>query len=215
MGFENGKLVAVRLRAADAVGHECVSVLHYDLDDGSLGETPNDPQSLADTVRDDLATPWKAILPTTWTADPVVVYMEKDPQNPTGLREEWASSAIGVGVRSISGQEFLPYGTCAVATLKSANIGRRHTGRMFIPIPLLEGDQSAGVLVAGIITAINTLLDAIPRQPDIAGGTSTATANWTVYSRTQRAADADPYASTITSTLLRTATHYLRSRERV
>jgi hypothetical protein len=87
---------------------------------------------------------------------------------------------------------------------------------MFMGGSLGEGDQNGEVFLT-VTTIYNlwvTLIAAIPRQPDIAGPGSDSVANWCVYSRTQRAANLDPYASHIQGTNLHTKIHWLRSRER-
>lgn len=77
----------------------------------------------------------------------------------------------------------------------------------------MEIDQVAGVWQSSLLSIWQNFLDAIPRQPDIQPGVSTSVANWCVYSRTNRAADVDPYASHVTGTVLRTAVRWLRSRQ--
>lgn len=211
MGFENGKLVGVRLRASDGPAHEAVSILHYNFED-VLTET-NDPQTLADAFRDDVIPVMAGQCPESWTVDPVVVFEEKDPQDPTAPRSEWTSGVPVSGGRSTAGQDFAPYGICAIATLRTANIGRRFRGRMFIPIPLLDGDTTADQIVVGKRNDLNNFLDAIPRQPDLSTGADPGVeAHWCVYSRTQRGANLDPYANAVTSAQLRTTVVFLRSR---
>lgn len=213
MGFENGKLVQVRLRASDGPAHEYVSVLHYDLQDDPIpGNDPNDPQLLADAFAGAVVTAWKPMVPTTWTIDPIVVTMAKDPQNPTAPLDQWTSGSPVAGTRSLTGNDFLPYGVTAVATLRTNHVGKRYRGRIFLPCPLLEGDQNADIIVAGTMTALNAFLNSIPHQPDIVAGASGSKALWCVYSRTNRAADLDPYASAIQSTQLRSTLKFLRSR---
>jgi len=213
MGFENGMLVRVVLRAVhDGDGDEQVNVLHYDLQNSVVpGEPANDPQSLADVFRDDVLPAWAALYDNVWTIEPVVVEQEKDPQNPTGARGSWTSGTPFDGSRA--GGEDMPRAITAVATLRTARIGRRFTGRMFIGgIHNNSTDINGNQFGAAQQALYNTFLAAIPLQPDIATGASTSTANWCVYSRTQRAANLDPYAEHVTSYQLRTAIHWLRSR---
>lgn len=213
MGFENGKLVRVVLKAThDGDGDTQVNVLHYDLQAGTLTNPDNDPQQLADTFRDDVLPAFAALYDNVWTIDPVVVEEEKDPQNPTGARASWTSGTPADGTRA--GGEDMPRAVCAVATLRTARIGRRFTGRMFLGgIHNNSTDINGNQFGTAQLALYQALLDVIPHQPDIAGGVSDATANWCVYSRTQRAANLDPYAEHITGTQLRTAIHWLRSRQ--
>ena len=134
---------------------------------------------------------------------------EFDPQNPTAPRSSWTSGSPTAGTRSTSG-DLLPSFCCCVATLRTDHIGRRFRGRTFLGGSNSEDNQSNGDW--GILTFFATMMDAIPVQPDIASGDSTSTANWCVYSRTQRAANLDPYASHVQSYQLRTQVHSLRSR---
>ena len=85
---------------------------------------------------------------------------------------------------------------------------------MFLLGPISEGDQNAGVIGSSQLVRYQNFLDAIPRQPDIApgGGVTDAVANWCVYSRTQRAANASGYANAITDVSLSNVVHFLRSR---
>lgn len=214
MGFENGKLVRVVMRAVEsATGDQQVNTFHYDLIDSAVpGEPANDPQSLADYFRDNVMAPFKAFYGSGWTIQPVVVAQEKDPQNPNAARSEWVSGAAGAGTRTPP-SDTLPKAACGVASLLTAHIGKRYRGRTFLGGTLGETDQTAGVWQSGITTLWNAYLAAIPLQPDIATGVSTSVANWCVYSRTNRAADIDPYASAVVSKTLRTQFRWLRSRE--
>jgi hypothetical protein len=100
-----------------------------------------------------------------------------------------------------------------VASVVTNHIGKRYRGRIFLGGSVSEADQTNGIWQSGIITLWNAYLAAIPKQPDIATGTSASVANWGVYSRTNRAADVDPYISPVISTTLRTQFRWLRSRE--
>ena len=59
----------------------------------------------------------------------------------------------------------------------------------FLGGSLAEADQNNGTWQSGILGIWQAFLDAIPREPDIAPALSTSTADWCVYSRTQRAAN--------------------------
>lgn len=211
MGFENGKLVRV-VMAATKSGDSQVNVLHYDLED-SPGSDDNDPQSLANYFRDHVVAPFRALYDSSWTIKPVVVEEEKDPQNPTAPRGAWIAGADVPGTSSAA-SELLPRACTVVVSLRSAHIGRRFTGRMFISGITNEAKQNNGVWDPGWLTGlVQPYLDAIPHQPDISPPLSVATAKWCIYSRTQRAADADPYASAVTSYVMRQDVHWLRSRQ--
>jgi hypothetical protein len=210
MGFENGHLVRVAMRAVHVAGQEQVNVLHYDLQDVLVG-TDNDPQALADRLADDLIAPYAALFDPGWTVQPVEVVEERDPQNPLAPRSAWTAGAATTGTKTAP-VESLPMGITAVATLRTNHIGRRYRGRLFLGGTVLENEQSAGIIGSGLATLYNAFLDAIPREPDIATGESDATARWVVYSKTQRAADLDPYASPVTAAVLRPTLHFLRSR---
>jgi len=210
MGFENGKLLRVTLEAKGGpLAH--VTTLHYDLQDVGVSADANDPQSLADTFRDDVLDHYALMFTSFYTIQPVTVIMEKDPLNPTQTRDGWISGADRPGIRTV-GTEGLPVQMCAVASLKTGHIGRRARGRSFLGGSLVEGDQDNGVWQSGILGIWQAFLDSIPRQPDIAAPLSLSRANWCVYSRTQRAANLDPYAPAIEAVSLGTAVHWLRSR---
>jgi hypothetical protein len=211
MAFGSGKLVRVVLRAVGPGTATVVNTLHYSLNDEALNPA-NDPQTLADRFRDDVMGPFGAMFTDDWSVQPVEVIQEKDPLNPTAPRSEWGSGVATPGTRSVS-SDLLPVAICMVATLKTANIGRRARGRMFIGGSFVEGDQDAGVWNTFPLTAAQTLLDAIPRQPDLAEGANSSTAYWCVYSRTQRAQNLNPYAPSVTDAILKTDVHWLRSRE--
>jgi hypothetical protein len=214
MGFENGKLVRVVLRAVEnGTGDQQVNTLHYDLVDSAIfGEAANDAQALADFFRDNVLAAYKAMYVNTWTIQPVVVAQELDPQNPNQARSEWVSGTAAAGTRSAQ-TDYLPKAACGVASLLTNHIGKRYRGRMFLGGSVSEADQSAGVWQSGILTLWNALLAAIPKQPDVATGNSQSTCTWGVYSRTNRAADIDPYISPVVSTPVRTQFRWLRSRE--
>lgn len=209
VGFENGKLVRVTLRASlgDA---QMVNTFHYDLDDGNL-TVPNDPQSLADRFRDDVRPQVATFIRPSWTLDPVVVTQEKDPLNPLAPRSSWTSGAAMAGTSGDS-SELLPSFVSPVVALRSDHIGRRFNGRLWLMGHFGETSQNGGTWVASILTALNTVMASIPHTPDIAPGASDATAKWCVYSRTQRAANLNPYASAIQTYAVRSLVHSLRRR---
>lgn len=212
MGFENGKLLRVSMQAVHANGQQHVNTMHYDCVDGIAGNAANDPQSLADFFRDNVVGPFKAMYTNGWTIKPVVVVQEKDPQNPTAARSEWTSGADVAGTRTSSGDD-VAFAICAVAGLRTAHIGRRFRGRLFLGGSVQEGDIN-GELFNGSINGLrDAFVAAIPRQPDIASGVSTSVCNWVVYSRTQRAQDVDPYANAIVSVTNDRHVHWLRSRQ--
>lgn len=210
MGFENGKLLRVTLRASNGSDVQ-VNTLHYDLDDGDVIDVDNDPQTLADVFRDDVIPQWKTLYHSSWTIDPVVVTEELDPLNPTRPRSQWTSGSSVAGTRVVSG-DTLPPNCNVLVKLNTAHIGRRFTGRLWLGGSVTEGDQANGSWVSSYLTGIATIMNAIPVQPDIALGSSGATADWCVYSRTQRAANLDPYAPHISSYTVRSLVHTLRTR---
>lgn len=210
MGFDNGRVVRVTLKATQGSKLQ-VNTFHYDLEDNTL-EPANDPQSLADAFRDDVVSHFKALYKNTWTIAPVVVMEEKDPQNPTAARNEWTSGSSGPGTLSTTG-DALPHAMCAVASLTTDHIGRRFRGRLFLGGDATENWIDAGVWNTGTLALWQAFLDAIPRQPDIVSGESSSTAKWSVYSRTQRAQDLDPYLNAISGVGLSSRVHWLRSRD--
>jgi hypothetical protein len=211
VGFENGKLVRVALRATASGFAERVSTFHYDLiDDAPL--TGNDPQSLADAFRDDVIPAWKIWLDAAFTIQPVTVTEEIDPLNPTDPRAQWTSGVPTAGTYS-GGDDLLPLGVAALAQLKTGLIGRRYNGRSWPIFVLHENSGGAGVLSTAAQAAFQTAMDAVPIQPDISPPASESTANLCVYSRTARALNEDPYAEHVTDVLLLQRTHYLRRRE--
>jgi len=209
MGFENGKLVRVTLRASSGT-QEQVNTFHYDLEDGQ-DTTANDPQSLADAFRDDVRPQIATLFRPSWTLDPVVVVEEKDPLAPLAARGSWNSGAAIAGTGAGSA-ELLPSFVSPVVALKSDHIGRRFNGRLWLMGNPDEGWQNGGGWTASILAAFATIVNAIPKEPDLGPPLSNATAKWCVYSRTQRAANLDPYASAITSTIIRPVAHSLRRR---
>jgi hypothetical protein len=197
--------------ATSNTGDQQVMTLHYDLQ-VPTGQLANDPQSLANFFRDHVSPAAQGLFRPEWTINPVIVTDEKDPLNPTAPRQQWTAGVPLAGTRGTS-TDLLPSGCCGLAKLNTDHIGRRFTGRVFIFGQLAEGDQSAGIINNGtLLTSMKGLMDAIPVQPDISPPGSTATANWCVYSRTQRAANLNPYAAHVTSYTLRNRVHFLRRR---
>lgn len=209
MGFENGRLVRVVLRA-QSVNQEQVTTFHYDLQDGQ-DQSSNDPQSLADAFRDDVVPLVKTFFSSAWTFDPVIVEDEIDPLSPNDARSQWQSGGGEVGTQGGVGG-LLPPGTCPIGSLRTEHIGRRFRGRTFMMGTFDEGAQDDGLWGSNVVERLQAILDAIPKTPDLAPPLANAVAHWCVYSRTQRAADLDPYASAVTSAILRPECHFLRSR---
>lgn len=209
MGFANGKLVRVTLRAV-AGSDQQVNTFHYDLQDATL-DTPNDPQSLADFFRDNVLAGFKAFYSSAWTIDPVLVVEEIDPLNPHATRGSWTSGSAGAGTATPS-SDLLPPQCNVLVALKTASLGRRFNGRMWLGGSRSEGEQVNGSWSSSFLTGCATYLATIPHQPDIASGISASVADWVVYSRTQRAANQNPYAVKITSATARTLVHTLRTR---
>lgn len=214
MGFENGKLVRVVVRAVEnATGDQQVNTFHYDLVDSPIpANDPNDPQTLADFFRDNVIAPFRAMYVAGWTIQPVIVAQEKDPQDLLAARSEWVSGSALAGTRSAQ-TDYLPKAACGVASVATNHIGKRYRGRIFLGGSVSEADQSAGVWQSGITTLWAAYIAAIPKTPDIAFGPSASTATWCVYSRTQRTEGLNPYASPVVSTTIRTQFRWLRSRE--
>jgi hypothetical protein len=209
MGFENGRLVRVVMKATKGTDSQ-VNVFHYDVQntigDGSM-------QDLADRFRDDVVPKFKILYDSSWTIQPVVVEDEKDPQNPTDPRQAWVSGASVPGT-SVAAGDLLPRATCVVVTLRTAHIGRRFTGRAFISGITNEAKQNNGTWDSSWLAIVADYINAIPRNPDVfAAPDNDGNAYWSVYSRTQRTQDLDPYASAIESIQVHDTVHWLRSRE--
>lgn len=217
MGFENGTIARCVFRASTGqVGQEEVLTLHYDLAGNGLDPAPT-LQDLADRLRDDVLPAYKALFINAWTIDPVVVIDEFDPQNPTKPRTGVTSGTSGLGTRTApAGQQLAP-AICTIVNLKTGLIGRRFRGRMFVGGSCYESDANGSTwetpVASNMAYLVAALVTAIPHEPDIVGGASTATADWCVYSRTQRAADLDPYAPHVTATIQDTQVRWLRSRQ--
>jgi len=211
VGFENGHLLRVVLRAT-AGSEEQVNTFHYDLID-DVAEPANDPQALADRFRDDVRPHWIASMSSAWTFDPVHIVDEFDPIIPFATRSSWDSGAPAAGTKTL-GSDLLPRNMVPVASLRTAHIGRRFRGRLWMMGSYTEGEQVDGAWTSGSLTSLQTVLDFVPFQPDIAGGISTSVANWCVYSRTMRAEAGHPYANKITSATVTPLLHSLRSRAR-
>lgn len=209
MGFTNGHLLRVTLSAQLGSRTE-VNTFHYDLVNAPLSPD-NDVQTLADTFRDDVLPTWADFYRPRWTINPVEIVDEFDPLNPTAPRSSWTSGSSGVGTRGGS-TDLLPSAVCWVMSLQTAHIGRRFRGRNFIGGDIDEGAQSDGSWVSGAMTEWQAFADLIPVEPDLATGPSDSTANWCVYSRTQRAANLNPYASAITGKTVRPQVFWRRKR---
>lgn len=209
MGFENGHLLRVTLRAV-AGAHEMVNTFHYDLINVGVGND-NNPQSLADAFRDDVRPHWQALLTSDWALDPVQVVDEIDPQHPTNPRGHWQSGAVVNGTRVLGGDQ-LPYFCTPLVALKTGVLGRRFNGRMWLMASSPESAQAQGLWSGAELTSLQGVVDNVPFQPDISPPLSESTANWCIYSRTQRAVNADPYASHLTSAVVSNKVHSLRKR---
>lgn len=188
---------------------EVVTTLHYRMHTEGLS-TPS-PQSLADAIRDGALGPYRALFHSDWTINPVTVVDEIDPLAPNDPRSGWTAGPGGGGTKS-SDADTLPTAVTTVVTLRSDKIGRRATGRMFVPGSIAEADVTGGVFVGAWQLMVQALLDGIPHQPDVTGG-GTGTANWCVYSRTARAEGQTLYAFDIQSTVIRPQMRWLRSRQ--
>lgn len=210
MGFENGKLFRVVLRATRGDDSQ-VCTLHYDAID-AIGAPANSGQSLADAFRDDVQNPFQGLYSNDWEIQPIEVFEELDPQDPTDAREAWVSGDAVAGSKLVS-TDLLPAACCQVVSLRTNHIGRRHRGRIFVGGSYGEADQSGGIWGALAIGLAQNFVNAIPVEPDIQGGPSASSAHWCIYSRTNRAANVDPYASHVNNALFRNEVHWLRSRD--
>lgn len=212
MGFENGRLARCVFEAQQGAQQE-VLVLHYDMIGSNVpGQGDGSLQSLANRLADDVLPHWKARFTPAWNILPVVVTDEKDPQNPLAARDQVTAGTSGAGTSTNSG-DFMPSACCIVVTVKTAKIGRRFTGRMFLGGDNTEGEAQNSLWTAAKVADTVSWLSNVPLQPDIVEGQSDATANLCVYSRTQRAANEDPYAEHVTGFVVRNVVHWLRRRE--
>lgn len=214
MGFTDGRVLRVVLKAVNTTVDEItvVNTLHYDLHDDAANPA-NDPQSLADVYRDSVMGVMATLFDSDWNVQPVEIVEEVDPLSPLDPRGSWTSGAEIPGTRNQVG-DLLPYGVCGVASLKTAFIGRRFRGRMFLGAQLTEADQASNTWAPTLIGLWEAFVAAIPRQPDIASGVSSSKADWSVYSRTQRSQNLDPYLVPVVSAAVRPNVHFLRSRSR-
>lgn len=213
MGFENGHLARVAFTAT-IPGNEVVNTLHYDLVGNALDDSPT-LQALADRLADDCLDAYASLFPDGWTIHPVTVVDEVDPQHPLATRDGAVAGASLVGSGATpSSDNMTPLELCAVATLRTAHIGRRYRGRMFMPPIFSEIYTVDGELGGARRIAYQTFINTIPHAPDLTGGPTTATADWVVYSRTQRVQHLDPYATKISDVRLNSKLHWLRSRGR-
>jgi len=203
------RIVRVIMRATRGAEQQ-VNTLHYRLHEVSVGES-NDVQALADFFRDNVMTPFRLLYRPDWTIMPVVVQDELDPLAPNDPRSGWTSGTAAAGTATADA-DYLPDAVCVVGTLVTDLIGRRHRGRIFIGGSWGESDQSNGGWNAGAIARAKAYTDAIPREPDISGF-STATADWCVYSRTNRAQSIPSYSADITDVILHNPVRWLRSRQ--
>lgn len=212
MGFADGHIARVTL-TAQLGDDQVVNTLHYDMHDGTPGLGNGTLQGLADRLADDLMDPWGALFPAAWTIQPVIVMDEKDPQNPLAVRDGAVSGAPQAGTGgAVTTDNLAPLEECVVATLRTGHIGRRFRGRIFLPPIFDENATSGGLLASGKASQYQTFLNAIPLEPDIVTGESDSTTVWSIYSRTQRAANLDPYATPIETVQLQTRLRWLRSR---
>ena len=211
MGFQNGAVLRVALEATKA-GRSQVNTFHYDVEDTDPIDGSTDPQTLADYFRDHVRGDFGGAFPPSWSIQPVVVTMEKDPLNPNAPRRQWQSGAAIPGTGDNT-SDLLPAGLCTLVTLHTDHIGRRATGRTFVGGVRTEGNQANGLWNTNVMNAVAAYMSHIPRQPDLVSGFSWSTAKWSVYSRTTRALNQNPYLQAITSTVVHPEVHYLRRRE--
>src|SRR6266576_6774626 len=166
MGFDNGRLLRCAIRATKGEKQQ-VLTLHYDLQDSSIGSAANDPQTLADLLRDGVRAQLATQYDVAWTMQPVEVVEEKDPLHPLDPRAAWVSGAPIPGSNPGSGEQ-LPSACCVVAKLITDSIGRRHTGRSFFGGTFRESAQTNGAWSSGVVATYVAILNSIPKQPDLA-----------------------------------------------
>jgi len=212
MGFENGNVYRVVFRASRA-GRDEVNIFHYDGDNHGDPQV-NSGQSLANAVANEALSWFAGLYNANWAIAPVVVTDELDPQNPHKARSQWQAGSISEGIKPTAPNR-LASAACVVATLKTAHIGRRYTGRAFVGGDAGEANVAANLWDPAWIDAVHTFIDAMPRVPDVAGPASLATCTWSVYSKTQRAQHLDPYLSPVQTILMRNEVHWLRRRENI
>lgn len=203
---------------ASGEGQEMVTVLHYNFEEGpepSTELTAADLQLLADRLRDDLTVVRQALLPPSWSVLPVEVVQALDPLNPSAPRLARTSGTPASGTRSYTGGTRMPVAAHLVAQVLTENVGRRHRGRIHIPQILHEADVDGDFATAGTtsVTAAQNFLNAIPLEPDLGIDYPPHVVNLTVYSRTARAQDQDPYAPDVTGFSLDRQVRWLRSRQ--
>jgi hypothetical protein len=211
VGFQDGQVIRVIMSATRiATSTKVVNSFVYDVHDAT-GSAGDPGQILADAFRDDVLTPFKALFTSAWGIASPIAEEVVDPLDPSAPRTGWNSTGGGVGSRS-SASDFLPPGICGEAPVKSAFRGRRFNGRLFIPGSFTELDQADGVFTATPIALMQAYLDAVPRSPDVDTGLGERTADWSIFSRTQRVQGKDPYLVPVVSAVASSSTHFLRSR---
>jgi hypothetical protein len=100
--------------------------------------------------------------------------------------------------------------------LNTGKVGRSFRGRMFVSGTMFESDSAANDWLAPAASNFAYLADqyvnAIPIEPDLVVGASTAQVQWVVYSPTRRGRGLDDYANKVTEKIPRSLVHSLRSR---
>jgi hypothetical protein len=213
MAFEDGTILRVSMKAVHGIdGDSQVNTFHYDAVD-NLGGENTDGQKLADHFRDQVMPAMQVLYTPQWTIEPVIVMEERDPLNQFLPRREWQGGLQLVGTRTTAA-DLLPRAVCVVVTLRTASVGRRRTGRTFVGSSFDESDQSTGQWATGTghWNSILAYMGAIPPSVPVGEGGATVTANWVIYSRTQRAQNLGNYTTPVTTWAPRTQVHWLRSR---
>jgi len=212
MGFENGNVYAVVFRATKGDRDE-VNVFHYD------GNNHGDPQvnsgqSLADVVANDALSWFRGLYDNNWLCHPVLVTEVQDPQNPNAPRQQWIGGVDSAGLTTPSATP-LASAAFVCVTVKTAHIGRRYTGRKFVGGAHSEASVNGNHWETAQTSAVGSYVDALPREPDVAGPASLATCTLSVYSKTQRTANQDPYLSPVVAMVVRPEVHWLRRRANI
>jgi hypothetical protein len=162
-------------------------------------------------------TTYRVLLTTNGILQNYTVSQVSDPLDPSPYVQYVKNIALA-GTRT-EPSSHAPNQLCAVASLKTALVGRRYRGHLFLPPSLDQASISGtGFSSGNYLTAVNNFV------AKLVNGTAAPTPTWTgstlsgwtlaVFSRTAAAAGQNPVFAYCTAVVQNGSIHWLRSRAR-
>lgn len=210
-----GQFVQLQVQAQYSTGQQIRNSWHlWGHDSASPVEVDDLTGFLASTWTDGFITAYRALLGAGDTVQGVLARQVADPLNPSDVKNEAFRSVNLAGTGSFSADG--PSEISQIMKLGSDAAGRSAHGRVWMPYSRQKGDINTETFASAQTTRVTAVVTELAKLFYTAGaghaGGAAADFDLALYSVTRRKANETQYGYRVTSILVDTRVHWLRSR---